>query len=82
MLLKKKKQWKCYKKKLAKSQTMTVESSKAKTIIIHPSQRKKLREQKMAENNSNLLLSKKSDFDPGEILNKSALFDLKKSKWR
>ena len=59
---------------------MTVESSKTKTIIIHPSQRKKLREQKMVENNSNLLLSKKSDFDPGEILNKSTLFDLKKSK--
>ena len=30
-------------KKLTKAQTMTVESGKAKTTIIHPTQRKKLR---------------------------------------
>ena len=51
-----------------KVQTMTVESSKAKTTINHPRQRKKLCEQKMAENNSKLLLSGKFDFDPEEIL--------------
>ena len=51
-----------------KVQTMTVESSKAETTINHPRQRKKLREQKMAENNSKLLLSGKFDFDPEEIL--------------
>ena len=65
-----------------KVQTMTVESSKAKTTINHPRQRKKLREQKMAENNSKLLLSGKFDFDPDEILDWSLLFDLKENKRR
>ena len=51
-------------KKQTKAQTMTVESSKAKTTIIHPRQTKKLCEQKMVENNSKLLLSRKFDFDP------------------
>ena len=57
---------------------MTVEPKKAKTSIKHPRERKKLCEQKMAENNSKLLLSGKFDFDPKEILDKSLLFDLKK----
>ena len=57
---------------------MTVESTKAKTTIIHLKQRKKIREQKMLENNSKLLLSGKFDFDPEEILNKLLLFNLKK----
>ena len=65
-----------------KVQTVTVESSKAKTTINHPRQRKKLREQKMAENNSKLLLSGKFDFDPEEILDWSLLFDLKENKRR
>ena len=46
---------------------MTIESSKANTTIIHPRQRKRLCEQKMVENNSKLLLSRKFDFDPKEI---------------
>ena len=33
----------------------------------------------MAENNLKLLLSGKFDFDPEEILDKSLLFDLKKT---
>ena len=45
----------------------------------YPRQRKKLCKQKMAENNSKLLLSGKFDFDLEEILNKSLLFDLKKA---
>ena len=51
-----------------KAQKMTVQSSQAKTTIIYPRHRKKLREQKMAENNSKLLLLGKFDFDPEEIL--------------
>ena len=58
---------------------MTPESSKAKTTIIHPRQRKKLHKQKMMENNSKLLLSGKFDFDPKEILDQSLLFHLKKT---
>ena len=65
-------------KKLTKAQTMTVKSSKTKTTIIHPKQRKELREQKMAENSSKLLLSRKFDFNPEEILDKSLLFELEK----
>ena len=33
----------------------------------------------MVENNSKLLLSGKIDFDPNEVLDKSLLFDLKKT---
>ena len=51
-----------------KAQKMTVQSSQAKTTIIYPRHRKKLREQKMAENNSKLLLLGKFNFDPEEIL--------------
>ena len=58
---------------------MTGESSKAKTTIIHPRQRKKLREQKLTEYNSKLLLSGKFDFDPENFLDKSLLFYLKKT---
>ena len=65
-------------KKPTKAQTTTVESSKAKTTIIHPRQRKRLHKQKMVENNSKLLLSSKFDFDSEEILDKLLLFDLKK----
>ena len=61
---------------------MTVESSKAKTTINHPKQRKKLRKQKMGENNSKLLLSGNFNFDPEDILDKSLLFDLKQNKRR
>ena len=46
-------------KKLTKEQKMTVKSCKSKTTFIHPRQRKKLREQKMAKNNSKLLLLRK-----------------------
>ena len=59
---------------------MTVESSKAKTTIVHPRQRKKLRKQKMVENNSKLLLLEEFDTDPEEILDKLFLFDLKKKQ--
>ena len=59
---------------------MTVESSKARTIINHLRQRRKLHEQKMLEKNSKLLLSGKFDFDPEEILDKLLLFDLKKTR--
>ena len=58
---------------------MIVESSKAKTRINHQRHRKKLREQKVAENNSKLLLLRKFDFDPEKFLDKSLLFDLKKT---
>ena len=58
---------------------MTVESKTAKTTIKHLRQRKKLREQKMGENNSKLLLSGKFDFDSEEILDKWLLFYLKKT---
>ena len=61
---------------------MAVESSKVKTTINHLKQRKKLRKQKMGENNSKLLLSGKFNFDPEEILDKSLLFDLKQNKRR
>ena len=61
---------------------MTAESSKAKTTIIHLRQSKNLREQKMPENNSKLLLLRKFDFDPEEILGKLLLFDLRKNKQR
>ena len=61
---------------------MTVESSKAKTTINHPKQRKKLRKHKMGENNSKLLLSGNFNFDPEEILDKLLLFDLKQNKRR
>ena len=57
---------------------MTVELSNVKTRIIHLRQRKTLHKQKMAENNSKLLLSGKFDFDPEEILDKLLLFSLKK----
>ena len=63
-------------KKPIKAWTMTIEWSKAKTTIIHPRQRKKICEQKMAKNNSNLLLLRKFDFDPEGILDKLLLFDL------
>ena len=49
---------------------MKVESKTAKTTIKHLRQRKKLREQKMGENISKLLLSGKFDFDSEEILDK------------
>ena len=65
-----------------KAQTMTAESSKAKTTIIYLRQRKNLRKQKMMENNLKLLLSRKFDFDPEEILDKNLLFNLKKNKQR
>ena len=68
-------------KKPTKPQTMTVESSKAKTTTIHQMQRKKFQEQKMAENNSKLLLSGKFDFDPEEILDKSLLRKQAKIKY-
>ena len=55
---------------------------KQKTTIIHPRQRQKLCEQKLAENNSKLLLLGKTDFDPEEILDKLLLFDLKKNNQR
>ena len=61
-------------RKLTKTQTIVVESSKTKATINHPRQRKKLREQTMMENKSKLLLSDKFDFDPKEILDKSLLF--------
>ena len=59
---------------------MAVESNKAKPIINHLRQRRKLHEQKMLEKNSKLLLSGKFDFDPEEILDKSLLFNLKKTR--
>ena len=58
---------------------MTIESSKANTTIIHPRQRKILCEQTMVERNSKLLLSRKFDFDPEEILDNLLLFKLKKT---
>ena len=50
-----------------------------KNTIIHLRQRKRLREQKMVENNSKLLSSRKFDFESEEILDKSLLFGLNKT---
>ena len=61
-------------RKPTKTQAIVVESSRTKATINHPRQRKKLREQKMMENKSKLLLSGKFDFNPKEILDKSLLF--------
>ena len=58
---------------------MTVKSKKGKTTIKYPRERKKLCEQKIAKNNSKLLLFGKFDFDPKENSDKSLLFDLKKT---
>ena len=46
-------------------------------IPLHPHERKKAIEAKMAKNNSAKILAKKFDFDPQEY--KSLLFDLKKT---
>ena len=67
-------------KNTKKALTMTDESKRANTTIKYPRERKKLRERKMVENNSKLLLSGKCDFDPEEILDKLLLFNLKKNK--
>ena len=48
-------------------------------IPLHPRERKKLIEVKMAKNNSAKILTKNFDFDPQEYLDKSLLFDLKKT---
>ena len=48
-------------------------------IPLHPHERKKAIEAKMAKNNSAKILAKKFDFDPQEYLDKSLLFDLKKT---
>ena len=67
-------------KKTTKAQTMTVESKRVKTTIKHPMQSKiNFANKNKVENNSKLLLSGKFDFDPQEILDKSLLFDLKKT---
>ena len=58
-----------------KEQKQQISKGKKKT-----SRTKKLREQKMVENNSKLLLSGKCDFDPEEILDKLLLFNLKKKQ--
>ena len=49
-----------------------------KTAIKHPRENK-LNKQKMVENNWKLFLYEKLDFDREEILDKSLLFDLKKT---
>ena len=46
---------------------------------LHIRGKEKTSQQKMAENNSKLFLSGKFDFDPEEILDKSLLFNLKKT---
>ena len=66
-------------KKTTKAQTLIVESKRTKTTMKHLRERKKIREQKMAKNNSKSLLSGKCDFDSEEILDKLLLFDLKKT---
>ena len=60
-------------KKPQKSQTVKIEAHK------HPRERKKFTENRMAKKNSNAILSKTFDFDPQEYLDKSLLFDLKKT---
>ena len=60
-------------KKPQKSQTVKREAHK------HPRERKKFTENRMAKKNSNAILSKTFDFDPQEYLDKSLLFDLKKT---
>ena len=66
-------------KKATKAQTMTVQSKEWKQQLNIQGKEKKLQEQRMVENNSKLLLSGKTDFDPNEVLDKSLLFDLKKT---
>ena len=58
---------------------MMVESSKAKTRINHQRQKKTTSRTKNGRKNSKLLLLRKFDFDPEEILDKLLLFDLKKT---
>ena len=62
-----------------KAQTVQIEAEKSIQPPKHPRQRKIFIEQQMAKKNSKGILSKTFDFDPGEYLDKSLLFDLKKT---
>ena len=66
-------------KKPQKSQTVKIEAEKFIQTPKHPRERKKFIENRMAKKNSNAILSKTFDFDPQEYLDKSLLFDLKKT---
>ena len=57
---------------------MQIEAEKSIQTPKHLRERKKFIEQQMAKKNSKEILSKTFDFDPGEYLDKSLLFDLKK----
>ena len=65
-------------KKPQKAQTVQIEAEKFIQTPKHLREKKKFIEQQMAKKNSKEILSKTFDFDPGEYLDKSLLFDLKK----
>ena len=58
---------------------MQIEAEKFIQTPKDPREGKKLLEQQMAKKNSKAILSKTFDFDPEEFLNKSLLFNLKKT---
>ena len=68
-----------HKKKPQKAQTVQIEAEKSIHTPKHPRERKKFIEQQMGKKNSKGILSKTFDFDPAEYLDKSLLFDLKKT---
>ena len=68
-----------HKKNPQKSQTVQIEAEKSIQTSKHPRERKKFIEQQMGKKNSKGILSKTFDFDPAEYLDKSLLFDLKKT---
>ena len=58
---------------------MQIEAKKCIQTPKQPRERKKFLEQQMAKKNSKAILSKTFDFDPEKYLDKSLLFDLKKT---
>ena len=75
-----KKPWKSYKKKNDKGTNNDSWIKQDKNSNYSPNaNKKKLRKQKMVENNLKLLLLGKFDFDPEEVLDKLLLFNLKKT---
>ena len=66
-------------KMLQKAQTFQIEAEKSIQAPKHPHERKGFLEQQMAEKNSRAILRKTFDFDLKEYLDKSLLFDLKKT---
>ena len=79
MQLKTKKNKNVPRKKPQKTQTMQIEVKKSIETPKHPSERKKFLQQQMAKKNSKTILRRTFDFDPEENLDKSLLFNLRKT---